>query len=98
MTLTEVQVPSDTLDRFAPLIGEQRMERVRQVAAAAREALAARTIWNVNSTAVGGGVAEMLQVLLGYARDAGVLSRWMVISGEPEFFRVTKRLHNILHG
>jgi trehalose synthase len=52
----------------------------------------------VNSTPRGGGVAEMLQSLLAYARGAGVDARWEVIQGEPEFFRVTKRIHNHLHG
>jgi trehalose synthase len=55
-------------------------------------------IWNVNSTAKGGGVVEMLRPLLGYARGAGIDARWAVISGEPEFFAITKRLHNHLHG
>jgi trehalose synthase len=52
----------------------------------------------LNSTAAGGGVAEMLRSLLAYTRGAGVNVRWMVMSGTPEFFRVTKRLHNHLHG
>jgi trehalose synthase len=55
-------------------------------------------IWNVNSTARGGGVVELLRTLLGYSRGGGVDARWAVISGSPEFFEVTKRLHNHLHG
>ena len=43
------------------------------------------------------GVAEMLASLLAYARGAGVDTRWLVIGGGPEFFRVTKRLHNAVH-
>jgi trehalose synthase len=57
-----------------------------------------RTIWNVNTTASGGGVAEMLHVLLAYARGAGFDVRWIVMEGEPEFFALTKRLHHLLHG
>jgi trehalose synthase len=57
-----------------------------------------RVWWNVNSTARGGGVAEMLPPLLAYARSAGIDARWLVISGTPQFFRVTKRLHHALHG
>jgi len=53
---------------------------------------------NVNSTAAGGGVAEMLQVLLPYARGAGVDPRWLVIEGDERFFAITKRLHNHLYG
>jgi trehalose synthase len=52
----------------------------------------------VSSTAVGGGVAEMVRSLLAYARGAGVDARWAVIEGSPEFFRVTKRVHNAIHG
>jgi trehalose synthase len=63
----------------------------------ARE-LTGRVIWNVNSTARGGGVVELLRPLMGYSRGGGVDARWVVIGGEPEFFEVTKRLHNHLHG
>jgi trehalose synthase len=52
----------------------------------------------VNSTAYGGGVAEMLRSILAYARGIGVDTRWLVIGGTPEFFHVTKRLHHALHG
>jgi trehalose synthase len=52
----------------------------------------------VSSTATGGGVAEMLHVLLPYVRGAGVDARWLVIEGDERFFAITKRLHNHLHG
>src|SRR5207248_4136144 len=64
----------------------------------ARKLLAGRIVWSINSTAVGGGVAEMLRSLLAYARGAGIDARWLVIGGDEAFFRVTKRLHNFLHG
>jgi trehalose synthase len=60
--------------------------------------LRGRVIWNVNSTARGGGVVELLTPLLGYSRGGGVDARWAVISGDPAFFEITKRLHNQLHG
>ena len=66
--------------------------------AAARELLGQRTVWNVSSTAKGGGVVELLLPLIGYAKGAGVDARWAVIEGNPEFFKVTKRIHNFLHG
>ena len=53
---------------------------------------------NVNSTATGGGVAEMLATLLGYVRGIGLDAEWLVIAGDPEFFAVTKRVHNGLYG
>jgi trehalose synthase len=63
-----------------------------------REILQGRTVWNVNSTAAGGGVAEMLRSLMAYARGAGINARWVVVPGTPAFFQVTKRLHNLMHG
>lgn len=62
------------------------------------EALAGHSVININSTAAGGGVAEMLQVLLPLARGADVDARWLVIEAEPDFFAITKRMHNRLHG
>jgi trehalose synthase len=92
-----VQIPSHPLERFKPLLGE-RYEEIERFAAQARERFAGRAIWHVSSTARGGGVAEMLRTLLPYVRDAGVDTRWVVLREGPEFFAVTKRLHNHLHG
>jgi trehalose synthase len=55
-------------------------------------------IWNINSTATGGGVAEMLQVLVGYGLGLGLDVRWLVMQGDAAFFTITKRLHNRVHG
>jgi trehalose synthase len=60
--------------------------------------LADSVVWNVNSTERGGGVVELLRPLVAYARGAGIDVRWLVIEGPPEFFAVTKRIHNRLHG
>jgi trehalose synthase len=59
---------------------------------------AGRVIWNVSSTDRGGGVADMLQVLVGYTKDLAVDIRWLVIGGDSDFFGITKRLHNRIHG
>ena len=77
---------------------EPMVERLSEAEQHAGELLDGRTVWEVNSTAVGGGVAEMGRTLLPYWRGAGIDVRWMVIRGSAEFFRVTKRLHNQLHG
>ena len=94
----EVDVPVLDIARLQPLIGEARYGELVAQAARTRVALRGCTVWNVNSTATGGGVAEMLQVLVGYILGVGVAVRWLVIGGEAEFFTVTKRLHNRLHG
>jgi hypothetical protein len=69
-----------------------------QTAATLRELLGDRRVLNVNSTATGGGVAEMLATLIGYARGAGVETGWLVIEGDLDFFTLTKRIHNGLYG
>jgi trehalose synthase len=94
----EIDVPVLQLARLQPLIGEQRYADLVAESARTRAALRGRTVWNVNSTAAGGGVAEMLQVLVGYILGAGVGVRWLVIAGDSEFFSITKRIHNRLHG
>jgi trehalose synthase len=93
-----VNVARRSVDQLTPVIGDERHERLIRAAAQFRGQLDDRRIWNVSSTAVGGGVAEMLQTLLGYVEDAGIASRWMVISADAEFFVLTKRLHNQIHG
>ncbi|HTS98912.1 MAG TPA: hypothetical protein VMI33_20090, partial [Streptosporangiaceae bacterium] len=74
------------------------MQRVRLAQERAGELLGGRTVWMVNSTALGGGVAQMLRTLLPYWKGAGIDIRWMVLHGSAEFFQVTKRLHNHLQG
>jgi trehalose synthase len=96
--LHEVDVQAIDAARLEPLIGEERMAQFEQAATVAREALAGSSVLNVNSTGAGGGVAEMLQTLLSYARGAGVDARWLVIKGDPTFFAITKRIHNGLYG
>jgi trehalose synthase len=64
----------------------------------ARAALDGATVWHVNSTAEGGGVAELLAASLGYLVGDGIAARWLVLEGDAEFFRITKRVHNRLHG
>jgi trehalose synthase len=98
MKLEDVHVQACTPQRLAPLIGPERATRFEATAEAASEMLAGRRVLNVNSTASGGGVAEMLRTLLAYARGAGIDTQWVVIKGDPHFFTITKRIHNNLHG
>ena len=91
-----VEISPQPLDRYRELLGGE-FPRFEAIAERAREAFASRTIWHVNSTARGGGVAEILHALLPYVRGVGVDTRWVVLGGEPEFFVITKRLHNHLH-
>jgi trehalose synthase len=85
-------------ERLPEVLSDEQLQAFQAGAEDARELLAGRTVWNVNSTARGGGVAELLRPLVGYARGVGIDCRWEVIHGDAPFFAVTKRLHNRLHG
>ena len=91
-------VPAMAPERFASVLSRGEYEALLDLITHAARELHGRVIWNVNSTAKGGGVVEMLRPLLGYCRGAGVDARWVVIPGEPDFFVITKRIHNRLHG
>jgi trehalose synthase len=95
--MIEVSVSCRDIESFAGLLGHERIESVKHLAELVRGIVGTRAIWNINSTAMGGGVAEMLRSLLRYARGLGVQVRWLVLEGNPDFFRITKRLHNALH-
>jgi trehalose synthase len=84
--------------RLEPIIGAERVAELLALAVDFEALLGARRIVNVNSTATGGGVAEMLWTLLGYTRGVGIAADWVVITGDPEFFAITKRIHNGLYG
>ena len=96
--LQEIRVGVNPLERFSEVLSREQMHEALHTANRLRHRLSRQVVWNINSTAVGGGVAEMLPPLLGYTRSVGIDSRWLVIRGEPDFFRVTKRLHHALHG
>lgn len=98
MAMLDVEVPLLDTRRFDAVLTAEGTAQFARTIRRGNELLAGRRFWNVNSTARGGGVAEMLRSLIGYARGAGVDARWTVIEGDPEFFDVTKRLHNRLHG
>jgi trehalose synthase len=97
--LEHVPVGVLSTDRYESVLDPDKYKRFTDAIAVAQEVFEGRVVWNINSTAKGGGVAEMLRSLLAYARAAGVDARWTVITAEdPEFFNITKRIHNHLHG
>jgi trehalose synthase len=60
--------------------------------------LQGKTVWMINSTANGGGVAEMLPKMVSIMRQLGVRTEWLVFSpAEEAFFHLTKRIHNLIH-
>jgi trehalose synthase len=82
------------LDAYAPLIGTGEIDEIRILA----KPLHGRTVTMINSTAVGGGVAEILNRLVPLAEELDLKIRWEVMTGGNDFFEVTKSFHNALHG
>lgn len=81
-------------DHYSSVIDASRLERMRDALSPDCD----RCIWHVSSTAAGGGVAEMLHVLLRYCIGAGLPTRWAIAEGDPRFFEITKRLCLRLYG
>jgi trehalose synthase len=98
MAPRDVEVAALSPQRLSRLIGDVRLEKLINAATHARAALGGARVWNVSSTSVGGGVAEMLNNLVGYSIGSGIDAHWVVIEGDKSFFDITKRLHNRLHG
>jgi len=86
--------PRINLKDYEPIVGRSHIEELRMLASK----LSGKTVLNVNSTFVGGGVAEILSRLVPLLNQLGVDTRWQVISGNTRFFEVTKKFHNALHG
>ena len=82
------------LDAYAAVVGDSEIGALRVLA----RQLQNRRVKMVNSTAVGGGVAEILNRLVPLLEDLGVSTRWEVLKGGEQFFAVTKGFHNALHG
>jgi trehalose synthase len=95
--LEDVPIYPLPTERFRAVLGDG-YAAVEDAITRALALLSGRAIWHINSTAAGGGVAELLHSLLAYARGAGADVRWNVIEGNPDFYRVTKAIHNRLHG
>ena len=89
VALEEVALGALQVERMREAAGEAAFERLTDGQARAGEVLAGRVVWSINSTAAGGGVAEMLHTMLPYIRGAGVDARWLIVRGSPEFFSTT---------
>lgn len=83
---------------FGRLLPRPAYHRLCEALRQGERALRGRTMWHINTTLAGGGVAEMLDAMLPYVAGAGVDCRWVVVSGGEDFLTVTKRMHNLLHG
>lgn len=82
------------LTEYAPIVGEEKIERLLKVA----DRLKGLKILELNATASGGGVAEMLYSSIPMVNSLGIADEWKVISGNREYFECTKAIHNMLQG
>ena len=93
--MTEVLAASRIpLENYVEVVGAGEIDELRALA----KPLRGRSIEMINSTAVGGGVAEILNRLVPLAEELDLGIRWEVMKGAEEFFDVTKSFHNALHG
>ena len=91
----EVSTPHvSRLDDYTPLLGPSEISQLRALASR----LHGRTVQMVNSTSMGGGVAEILNRLVPILEELGLSVRWEVITGGDDFWEITKAFHNALHG
>lgn len=82
------------LSDYAGIVGEEVIERLRELA----KPLAGASIVHVNSTRVGGGVAEILGWMVPLMTELGLEASWEVVEGDAPFFNTTKALHNGIQG
>ena len=82
------------VEDYEPLVGTQTIERIREKA----KPLQGLHITNVNSTYYGGGVSQLLSSLTLLMDSVGIETGWRVVHGPPDFFTITKKMHNALQG
>ena len=86
--------PTPRLDDYTAVVGEPEIRELRALASW----IEGRPVKMVNTTAVGGGVAEILNRLVPLLDELGVQTQWEILKGGEQFFAVTKAFHNALHG
>ncbi|MEW5975568.1 MAG: glycosyltransferase [Acidobacteriota bacterium] len=82
------------LKDYVPIVGQDVIDELWVAAAKVRH----RCMQHINSTSVGGGVAEILTRLIPLLRELGIEAYWDVIKGDEAFYNATKTFHNALHG
>lgn len=84
----------EKIEEYISIVGKFIIDDLRRLS----DKLKGKVIQHINSTSVGGGVAEILSRMVPLLKELGVDARWDVIKGGHEFFEVTKKFHNALHG
>ncbi|MFB0509058.1 MAG: glycosyltransferase [bacterium] len=83
-----------SLNNYTPIVGQSTIDELYLLGKKLRD----KVVQNINSTAVGGGVAEILTKMVPLLKELAVDARWDVIKGDGKFFSITKKIHNALHG
>ncbi len=92
--LGSVPTAPRSIEEYRPIVGDEVIEELRSLA----DNIKGARVLNVNATAFGGGVAEILGTMVPLMNDVGLKADWQVITGADEFFEVTKSMHNSLQG
>jgi trehalose synthase len=82
------------IEDYIPIVGQSTFDEIKLLAGK----LNGKLMQHINSTAVGGGVAEILTRMIPLLNQLGVKAKWDVIKGDEKFFNITKKMHNALHG
>ncbi len=92
--MKEVNVEKKDIFLYRAFLNAENKTKLEELA----RSIKGKKIAFVNSTAFGGGVAELFRSIVPLARSMGVDLRWFVMDGDSRFFGITKRLHNMLQG
>jgi len=82
------------IEEYIPIVGQSIIDDLKLISGK----LKGKVVQNINSTSVGGGVAEILNRMVPLLNELGIDARWDVIKGGEQFFNITKKFHNALHG
>lgn len=81
------------LEKYIPFIGRGDTEEIRKLA----QPMSRLRVLHINSTRLGGGVAEILNRLVPLTNDVGIQTDWKIFKADEAFFKITKKIHNLLH-
>ncbi len=82
------------IDDYISIVGQSTIDEIKMLA----QKMGGKRVQNINSTAVGGGVAEILTRMVPLLRELGIDAKWDLVKGGQDFYSVTKKFHNALHG
>jgi len=89
----KIDKQNNGIDAYRAIVGNESVDELRIIA----DKLKDKSIQNINSTSLGGGVAEILSRMVPLMHDLGINMWWDVIKADERFFEITKKIHNGLH-